>query len=230
MSGLINKFNKEVYRGIRSKKRKKYAVVYTYEDQEGVKRQKWESFITKKDALRRKAEVETELNSGSFIPPNTITIRMFLKDFADLYGTKQWGLSAYSGNVSLIENYSNPLVGDCYVQNINRRAVDGFIQKLQKTPPVDTAYRHPKTEYITACTIEKVIKLMHCAFRQAVRWDMISQNPFDDVILPKREKKQEQFGRRMSLELRLTTVRTESYTWQSILLLPAHSGLVRSLV
>ena len=30
---------------------------------------------------------------------------------------------------------------------------------------------------------------MHCAFRQAVRWDMIPQNPFDDVLLPKKEKK-----------------------------------------
>ena len=30
---------------------------------------------------------------------------------------------------------------------------------------------------------------MHCAFRQAVRWDMVPKNPFDDVLLPKKEKK-----------------------------------------
>ena len=29
---------------------------------------------------------------------------------------------------------------------------------------------------------------MRCAFHQAVRWDMIGKNPFDDAILPKREK------------------------------------------
>src|SRR5699024_60689 len=29
----------------------------------------------------------------------------------------------------------------------------------------------------------------HCAFRQAVRWDMVAKNPFDDVLLPKKEKK-----------------------------------------
>lgn len=37
--------------------------------------------------------------------------------------------------------------------------------------------------------IEKVIKLLRCAFHQAVRWDMIGKNPFEDADLPKREKK-----------------------------------------
>lgn len=171
------------------KRGKKYAVVYTFEDSKGVKRQKWESFSTKKEALIRKADVESEINKGTFIPPNTVTVQEFLKDFVDLYGTKRWGLSAYSGNISLIDNYINPLIGNVCIQDINRRSVDGFIKQLQQTPPVNTLFRHPKAECITACTIEKIIKLMHCAFRQAVRWDMIQQNPFDDVILPKREKK-----------------------------------------
>ena len=30
---------------------------------------------------------------------------------------------------------------------------------------------------------------MRCAFHQAVRWDIIGKNPFEDAILPKREKK-----------------------------------------
>ena len=113
---------------------------------------------------------------------------MFLKDFVELYGTKRWGLSAYTANTGLIENYINPLLGDQIVQDVNRRTVDRFIQRLQKTPPVETPYRHARTEFVTACTIEKIMKLMRCAFHQAVRWDMIGKNPFDDAILPKREK------------------------------------------
>ena len=112
---------------------------------------------------------------------------MFLVDFVELYGTKRWGLSAYTANTGLIENYINPLIGDQIVQDVNRRTVDRFIQQLQKTPPVETPYRHARTEFVTACTIEKIMKLMRCAFHQAVRWDMIGKNPFDDAILPKRE-------------------------------------------
>lgn len=170
------------------KRGKKYAVVYSYEDSDGTKRQKWESYSTKKEATKRKAAVENEINNGTFIPPSSTTVRIFLKDFVELYGTKRWGLSAYTANTGLIENYINPLLGDQIVQDVNRRTVDRFIQQLQKTPPVETPYRHARTEFVTACTIEKIMKLMRCAFHQAVRWDMIGKNPFDDAILPKREK------------------------------------------
>ena len=171
------------------KRGKKHAVVYTYTDQEGQKRQKWETFNTKTEARKRKSAVEAELDNGTFIPPNTTTVESFLKEFVELYGEKRWGLSIYASNTALINNYINPLIGNLVVQDINKRTVDKFIQQLQKTAPVNTPYRHAKTEFVTPCTIEKVIKLLRCAFHQAVRWDMIGKNPFEDAELPKREKK-----------------------------------------
>ncbi len=171
------------------KRGKKHAVVYTYTDQEGQKRQKWETFSTKAEARKRKSAVEAELDNGTFIPPNTTTVENFLKEFVELYGEKRWGLSIYASNTALINNYINPLIGSLVVQDINKKTVDKFIQQLQKTAPVNTPYRHAKTEFVTPCTIEKVIKLLRCAFHQAVRWDMIGKNPFEDADLPKREKK-----------------------------------------
>lgn len=172
------------------KRGKSFALVYEYIDNEGVKRQKWETHPTKKQALARKAEVESQINKGSFIPPSTVTVSGFLEDFVAVYGAKRWGLSAYEANTSLIENYINPIIGDCNVQDINRRAVDRFIMELQKTPPVSTPTRRARTEFLPPYTIEKICKLLHCAFHQAVRWDMVPKNPFDDALLPKKEKKQ----------------------------------------
>lgn len=43
--------------------------------------------------------------------------------------------------------------------------------------------------YVSNQTIEKIIKLLRCAFKQAVRWEIIARNPFDNVILPKTEYK-----------------------------------------
>lgn len=171
------------------KRGKKYAVVYTYEDNSKTKRQKWETYATKKEALARKAQVENEMNNGSFIPPASITVQDFLKDFVELYGSKRWGLSAYSGNTGLINNYINPILGEYNVQDVNRRVVDGFVQKLQKTAPVSTSFRKARTDFLPPATIDKICKVLHCAFRQAVRWDMVSKNPFDDILLPKKEKK-----------------------------------------
>ena len=67
------------------KRGKKYAVVYTYTDSADVKRQKWETYGTKKEAAARKAQVENEMNNGTFIPPSSVTVRDFLADFVELY-------------------------------------------------------------------------------------------------------------------------------------------------
>ncbi|EOS49443.1 hypothetical protein C809_01678 [Lachnospiraceae bacterium MD335] len=99
------------------KRGKKHAVVYTYTDQEGQKRQKWETFNTKAEARKRKSAVEAELDNGTFIPPNTTTVEDFLKEFVDLYGEKKWGLSIYASNTALINNYINPLIGKSHCRN-----------------------------------------------------------------------------------------------------------------
>ena len=52
---------------------------------------------------------------------------------------------------------------------------------------MNTRTHHAKTDLVTNATIEKIIKLLRCAFKQAVRWELIAKNPFDNVVLPKTE-------------------------------------------
>lgn len=95
----------------------------------------------------------------------------------------------YDGQTALIANYINPIIGDMEVQDITTRVVDKYIQTLQKTPSVSGKNRKARTEFVTNSTIEKIIKLLRCAFKQAVRWELIGKNPFDNVVLPKTEYK-----------------------------------------
>ena len=60
---------------------------------------------------------------------------------------------------------------------------------MQKTASVSTKTRKATTTYVSNQTIEKIIKLLRCAFKQAVRWEIIGRNPFDNVVLPKTEYK-----------------------------------------
>lgn len=172
------------------KRGKKYSVVYYYTDRDGKQQQKWEPPVSsKKEAARRKSQIENQLDNGTFIPPSNVTIDDFLNDFVELYGSKKWGLSAWTSNTGLIRNYIIPLLSGKYVRDITPRAVDLFIHELQKTRPVES-FRKSKHEFVSACTIEKIVKLMRTAFRQAVRWGLVGTNPFNDAILPKREKKE----------------------------------------
>ena len=171
------------------KRKKNYSVIYNYVDENGETKQKWETWGTHKEALKRKAEIENQQHTGTFLPPSNQKISDFLFDFVSLYGEKKWGVSMYDSQTSLINNYINPIIGDMEVQSVTPRAVDAYIQTLQKTRSVSTKTRKATTTYVSNQTIEKIIKLLRCAFKQAVRWEIIGRNPFDNVVLPKTEYK-----------------------------------------
>ena len=143
------------------KRKKSYSVVYNYTDENGEIRQKWETWHTRKEALKRKSEIENKQNEGVFIPPNNQTVSDFLYDFVCTYGEKKWGVSMYDAQTSLIANYINPIIGEMEVQSITPRVVDKYVQTLQKTPCVSTKTNKAKTEFVTNSTIEKIIKLPH---------------------------------------------------------------------
>ena len=107
------------------------------------------------EALKRKAEIESQKSSNSFLPPTNQNIAEFLSDFVSLYGEKRWGVSMYDSQNSLIANYINPIIGDMKVQDVTPRVVDKYIQTLQKTPAVNTRTHHAKTDLVTKVTGEE---------------------------------------------------------------------------
>ena len=168
------------------KRKKAYSIVYNYTDENGEVKQKWETCHNYQDALKRKAEVENDLNKGTFIPPNDQTVREFLYDFVTMYGEQKWGISRYDGCTAMIENYINPLIGDMKIQNITTRTTDKFVQELQKTKAVGSAFRPNKDgKLVSDRTVLEAVKLLRCAFGQAVRWELISKNPFEHTLCPK---------------------------------------------
>lgn len=171
------------------KRKKSYSVVYNYTDENGETRQKWETWHTHKEALKRKAEVEADILSDTFIPPSKQKVSEFMYDFVSLYGEKKWGVSMYDSSCALIANYINPIIGDVEVQAVTTRVVDKYIQTLQKTKPVMLKHRKQENEVLSPANIEKIVKLCRCAFKQAVRWEMLSKNPFDNAVCPKVEYK-----------------------------------------
>jgi len=171
------------------RRRNSFSVVYNYIDEKGNKRQKWESYPTFEEAHKRRAEVEFKQDSGTFISPSSETVAEFMRDFVRLYGENRWGVSMYHNNTQLIENYINPIMGNMPIQSITALEADRIVQQLKKTPPVKCPTNNQRGPYISTAQIEKICKLLKCAFGQAVRWEIISKNPFAYTIMPKVEHK-----------------------------------------
>lgn len=71
------------------KRNNSYTVIYNYIDDQNRKKQKWETFPTHKEALRRKTEVEHQLMTKTFLPDSDMKVKEFLMEFVELYGTKR---------------------------------------------------------------------------------------------------------------------------------------------
>ena len=112
------------------KRKKNYSVVYNYVDENGETKQKWETWHTHKEALKRKAEIENQQHTGTFLPPSNQTITEFLYDFVSLYGEKKWGVSMYDSQTALIANYINPYIGGVTLNQLTPAMVDKMFQQI----------------------------------------------------------------------------------------------------
>lgn len=171
----------------------RYCVVYTYENDAGEKKQKWESFATKAEALRRKSEVEYRRAMGSVVVPQCETLNELLKEYIDMYGKNTWALSTYTSNVKLIQSYIQPYLGQTKLGDITARTLEKYYQKMLKTQAVpkctDKKYKK-EISYVSPETVRRIHKLLHSCFEQAIRWDLLLKNPADYATVPKTTKKQ----------------------------------------
>lgn len=171
------------------KRKNKYAVVYTCVDENGTKRQRWETFDSHAEAKKRKTEIEYQQDIGTFIPPTAKTIRELLDEYVSIYGVNTWALSTYEGRKGLIDNYINPLIGDMKLEQATPRVMDQFYRKLLKVKAKPRPFQPAKDEYLSPRTVKEIHKILRNAFNQAVKWELISRNPVINATLPKCETK-----------------------------------------
>ena len=130
------------------KRKKKYSVVYTYTDENGNKRQKWETFDTNGEAKKRKLEVEYAQEAGTFIPPSAKTVNDLLEEYMSIYGVNTWAMSTYESRKSLISNYIRPLIGDMKLEDVTPRIMDKYYRDLLTVKAVSTKYVKARNEYV----------------------------------------------------------------------------------
>lgn len=98
----------------------KFSVVYKVKDDKGKVHQKSETFRKKKDAEKRKHEIEYQMDTGTFKIEKCTTIEELLAEYVKLYGREKWAVSTYSANVGLINNYILPVIGQAKVSDVNK--------------------------------------------------------------------------------------------------------------
>lgn len=186
-----------------------FSVIYWYQDEDGNRKQKWDTLRSKKEADDRKAFVEYyQKKNGCVLVPNepasgaattqaartrpegggSITLRDFLKVFVEIYGTSKWSPSTYSSKVASIENYINPYIGDRRLCELTTVGLSAYYKQLLTVQEVPRSNRKPSGRCVQPVGVKKIHDIIRCALNQAIRWEYLDpskRNPATLAVLPK---------------------------------------------
>lgn len=169
---------------------KTYSVVYKILDENGEEHTTSETFAMQKEADKRKKEIEYKQSIGKFEVQKCATLKELIEEYVQIYGHDKWGVSTYSGNVALINNYILPTIGDTKLASINTHFMEKYYKDLLKMPAVKSTKNPDGTGTITESTVNEIHKVLRSCFRQAVKWDMMEKNPAVDATVPKAKKQE----------------------------------------
>ena len=110
----------------KGKKGFSYVVVYYYRNELGKKKQKWETFHSKKEAKARLVEVEYINLKHEITNGELKTVEDLIKKYVSIYGTTHWGVTTYPKNIATINNYIIPLIGKVKLRNISTMYLENF--------------------------------------------------------------------------------------------------------
>ncbi len=174
---------------IKPKGRRKSWGVKVYlgrEPQTGVKRYKWFSFPTRREAETRLSQMLAQLHGGGTIPTTKITVGEYLEQWLSKYAAsnvRETSLKSYRG---IIHQHLIPALGSIPLRRLSPLDVQGYYTgKLNG----DAA---TKQQPLSPSTVRKHHAVLHVALEHAVQWGLLTANVCDRVKPPKRRRKEPQ--------------------------------------
>ena len=162
-----------------------YSVRYTYTDHRGKKHEGWESFKTKQEAAERKITIEKELQDGTFLIPDSMTVQELLEKWIPIQSSKhKWSPKTYTQTTAMVQNLIAPYIGQRKIQDLRTFDIEQFYATLSQTPCGQ--YIHGEKQklspaqqkrLLSSTSIREVHTLLKTAFSYAVEWDLIRKSP-----------------------------------------------------
>lgn len=136
---------------------------------------------TQKEVAQRLKAITASIDTGTYIPPNKMTVGEWLDIWADEYlgNVKPFTVASYRGQIN---NHIKPTLGAIKLDAINTHTIQGFYNTLSK-PCGDAAG-------LSAKTVKNIHGVLHKALQQAVVVGYLRFNPADACILPRVIKKE----------------------------------------
>lgn len=170
----------------------RFYVIYSYYDEKGMRKQKWETYKTMVEATKRKKEVEYKRQIDTSRFPSCATLSELLTEYVSLYGKARWSISVYGSNKALIKHYIEPHLGSMQLIEITAYTLEKYYHMLLTTPAVrqSNMKKHCEAEqHVTPATVRRIHSLLRSALKQAEKWKLIDKNPAQFATVPKHDER-----------------------------------------
>ncbi len=152
----------------------------------GVKRYKWFSFPTRREAEARLSQMLAQLHGGGTIPTTKVTVAEYLQDWLKKYATSNVRETSLKSYRDITHQHLIPALGSIPLRRLSPLDVQGYYTgKLNG----DAA---AKLQALSPSTVRKHHALLHVALEHAVQWGLLAANVCDRVKPPKRRRKEPQ--------------------------------------
>lgn len=169
----------------------KYAVVVNYTDEKGNRKQKWTTFVTKKEAKEYAARMDYAAGAGiPILFSGAKTVDELWDEYVRNYGLEKWSYSHFDAAKRLYDNYVAKYIGRMKLKDVTPRVIETYYHELLQREAMSSTKK--RKVLITPATVKNIHKLLHSVFRQAERWELVVSNPFDKAMPPRvKEKKRD---------------------------------------
>lgn len=162
------------------KRKNKHVVIYDYTDENGKRRQKWETFDDKVEAQKFKNKIELDKLNRTLVTPSAQKVKDFLLEWVKVHAKAKWQYKTYSGSLSMIQNHIVPLIGEMAVQEVNPKDIDMMFDTLRMKKvagPKSYNQREEDIPCLSSTTLRHIYIIIKKAFDKAVDWKLIQSNP-----------------------------------------------------
>lgn len=151
------------------------------------RRQKWHSVRGKReDAERELGRLLNEVGTGSYVEPAKMTVQEYLERWLSDYARPKVAPKTLERYEEMIKSHINPSIGHHKLPKLRPLYVQSFYS--------DALLKGRKNGKggLSPQTVTHFHRVLHKAFDQAVKWQMLARNPIDAVQPPRAERKEMQ--------------------------------------
>lgn len=160
----------------RTKDNKTWSVVIELKKVKGKRQQKWYTVKgNKKDAEKFLTEKLRELDTGTFIDSKNINVRQYFNFWYEQHCLNNLSPTTYESYRRNLDNYILEELGHIRLEDLKPMHLQSFYTKCSR-------------KGLSNKTILYFHRIIHCALKQAMKWQFIIRNVADCVDTPKPEK------------------------------------------